>query len=239
MQIKSIPTIITTKLKRIEKTATAPIQKELRTIRKLLSNKIEADTLDLSLKAKNSSLNKIYNNLTSDDIQYLSENSDKKIWHWFGNGDLSLIRKYKKLSTKEKEEIKEKIKITDMLFEKVKPLKTEQKVYRSISYPKFDCEKKLFNKTYANIYELEAGEHVVLDPAYMYAGEKDFVNTNYRSNINMEIILPKGTKRLPHGGECLLPRNSEYELLSRTDAQDGNTDVVLKYILPKNKSGIA
>ena len=235
MQIKSISTLIITELKSAEQTATAPILKEIRAIRKLLSKKMESDALDLSLKAKNSSLNKIYTNLTSDDMQYLSENSDNKIWHWFGNGDLRLIRKYKKLSTTEKEQIKEKVKITDMLFEKVKPLKNEQKVYRSISYPRFAGEKKLFNKTYANIFELQAGEHVVLDPAYMYAGEKDFVNSNYRSNINMEIILPKGTKRLPHGGEYLLPRNSEFELISRADAKDGNTDIVLKYVLPKEK----
>ena len=135
----------------------------------------------------------------------------------------------------------------DKDFEKLPPLSHECIVYKGAAEnPVF----KSNNKILEVMDNAKVGDVVVPDTAYTYTAFERSMAENWGGEgarmqnfegkplrvMMCEIHLPKGAKvsrNWEHNGEVLMPRGAQYKVLDKKVAPNGDIEVILEYILPK------
>lgn len=131
----------------------------------------------------------------------------------------------------------------DRELAEVTPLKQEMIVYRGRSTSPFS---KRMNRDFGIIANAQKGDIITPDFSYVYAeytrplaeiertrhvNPKNF-GTNKIGGIMYEIVLPEGSK-VSLGKDVLIPREARYQILQKSQEQDGGTLVKMKYLLPE------
>ena len=91
--------------------------------------------------------------------------------------------------------------------------------------------------------DAKVGDIIVPDEGYSYtAFDKNVWGSYGYSEGNgflYEIRVPKGAKisrnfeHACNGGEAVFPRGAQYKILNKNVAENGNTYIVMEYILPE------
>ena len=138
----------------------------------------------------------------------------------------------------------------DNEFEKLPPLEHDCIVYKGLS-EQLNSFVKDYNKAFDLMEKAKVGDIVVPDTAYTYTaferstaerwggeGARHVYKDGKESRIMMyEIYLPKGAKvsrNFEHNGEVLMSRGAKYKIKGKKVLKNGDIEVSLEYILPKN-----
>ena len=129
---------------------------------------------------------------------------------------------------------------TDKAFKKLLPLEKDCIAYRGRHKSIYDSPHLV--EDFSIIAKAKTGDVIVPDMAYSYCAfdsytASKFLASNGKGNesILYTIRIPKGAKvsrNLEHGGEVVMPRGSQYKVVSK-DVKGNFTEVTLEYILPK------
>jgi len=139
----------------------------------------------------------------------------------------------------------ELLRSVDDAFESLTPLDKDHIFYRGMSEQVMPCMKK-FNKALEVFDSARVGDIIIPDSGCAYTACSKKMASNwakglvYDGSVGRRVMLkiraPKGAKiscNLEHGGEGLFPRNAQYRVLSKTEA-NGLLEAVLEYIIPKS-----
>ena len=133
-----------------------------------------------------------------------------------------------------KDNIDKLCKPMDDFMTKVPESKCEITVQRMTAGHDMSGRKFINLQAYENA---KIGDIVHPEPGYPYAAILQdgknvlFGNSYYQTGGSVaDIIVPKGSKILNHGGEVIFPRNPGFELLSKNTLDDGTLHVLLRYI---------
>ena len=131
---------------------------------------------------------------------------------------------------------------TDSEFVKLAPLKEEMTVYRGRS---LHPSSKRLNRDFGIVASAKEGDIITPDLSYAYAEytrplaevervsniKPEDIGSRKIGGIMYEIVLPKGAQ-VSRGENVLMPREAKYQILQKSQEQDGCTFVKLKYMLP-------
>ncbi len=179
----------------------------------------------------------------------VSPNSQVQMHHYLNNSNANIRQIFQYISLEKPNErqlrmIKEKlpeIQHIDECFSKLPPLEKDCIVYRGRTEQGF----KSFDADFDIISKAKTGDKIVPDTGYSYCGiDKSLAYTwgstysKDRKTIMYSIRLPKGAKvsrNLEHGGEVVMPRGSEYKVISK-NVNGNHTEITLEYILPEKNN---
>ena len=138
----------------------------------------------------------------------------------------------------------------DEAFAQLPPLEHDCIVYKGVSeHP--DSLIKGYNKAFEMMEKSKIGDIVISDTAYTYTaferstaeqwggeGARHIGKNGEEFRIMMyEIHIPKGAKvsrNFEHRGEILMPRGAQYKITDKKVLPNGDMEITLEYILPKN-----
>lgn len=115
----------------------------------------------------------------------------------------------------------------DGVFEKASPLRDEHTVYRGLT-----CNFLSGKHIEPLIKDAKVGEVIIPDPSFAYVAWNERLAKGYATELFFEIVMPKGSKVIHHGGESILPRNAKFKILAKDIVNNGCTRIKMQYIEP-------